>query len=132
MAVIEWSEDLSVGVPVLDGHHQRLLELLNALFEAIRGPNSQETVGTVLGELADYTHYHFNEEERLLEQANFPNLAGHIKLHRAMTAKVDHLREEYRQDPRTVYAAELFEFLSDWLVRHIKSEDATYRPTLAG
>ncbi|HVI52048.1 MAG TPA: bacteriohemerythrin [Candidatus Sulfotelmatobacter sp.] len=132
MAVLGWTEDLSVGVAVLDGHHKRLFDLLDELYRAVQAGGSETAVGTVLDELVAYTEYHFQEEEKLLEQAGFPALEAHRKVHKALTGQVIRMRDDYKLDPRTVYAAELFQFLSGWLVNHIKVEDFAYKPTLSG
>lgn len=132
MPVLGWSDDLSVGVELLDGHHKHLFVLLEQLYKAVQGGGSEEAVGKVLDELSAYTEYHFQEEEKLLEQAGFPNLDAHRKVHKALTAQVVGMCRDYKLDPRTVYAAELFQFLSGWLVNHIKVEDFSYRSTLVG
>jgi hemerythrin len=132
MPVIEWSEDLSVGVPVLDGHHQRLLGLLNQLYEVIRRRDADDVIGHVLDALERYTVYHFAEEERLMEAAGYPDLAAHRNTHRILTGHVQQMMGEHRGNPGAFIAAELFEFLSDWLIHHIKSEDMAYREHLAG
>lgn len=132
MAVLAWTEDLSVGVALLDGHHKRLFDLLAELYRVVQAGGSETAVGAALDELVAYTEYHFQEEEKMLEAAGFPALDAHRKVHKALTAQVIRMRDDYRMDPRTVYAAELFQFLSGWLVNHIKIEDFSYKPVLAG
>jgi len=131
MAIIEWTDDLAVNVPVLDGHHKHLFGLLGELYDAVQSGGAADVVAKVLGELLVYTKYHFSEEERLLEEAGFPNLDAHKRIHLSLAAKVANMCEDYTLDPRTVYAAELYEFLSGWLVNHIKGEDYSYRDCLA-
>lgn len=131
MPVIEWTDDLSVGVASLDGHHQRLIALLNQLHDVIRRADTSEVVGAILGELIRYTYYHFGEEERLMEVAGYADLAAHRQSHRAITERVREMEAEWEADPRSVIAAELFEFLADWLIHHIRSEDMRYRICLS-
>jgi len=130
MSVLGWTEDLSVGVELLDGHHKRLFELLGDLYAAVQAGGSETAVGQVLDELVSYTEYHFQEEEKMLEAAGFANLENHRKVHKVLTGQVIRMRDDYKMDPRMVYAAELFQFLNGWLVNHIKVEDFSYRPVL--
>ena len=61
--LLEWTEELSVGVPSIDEQHKVLIRLLNELFDATQAERGQTLLGKVLNELADYTVYHFQYEE---------------------------------------------------------------------
>lgn len=130
MFVVTWNQDLSVGIDHLDNHHRRLIDLLNQLGAAVSAGNSREVTGLVLGELIRYVYYHFGEEERMMEAAGYDDLAAHRQSHRIMAEHVRALENTYDRDPSAVVAAELHAFLCDWLVHHIRSEDARYAPCL--
>lgn len=130
MSIITWHPEMSVGVDHLDGHHRRLIELVNQLGAAVGTDTSREVTGMVLGELIRYVYYHFGEEERLMEAAGYQDLAAHRQSHRVMAEHVRALEQAYDRDPSTVVAAELHGFLADWLVHHIRSEDSRYAPCL--
>lgn len=132
MSVIEWTEDLSVGVTRLDEHHRRLIDLTNQLGVAIAAGDTERTTGSVLGELIRYVYYHFGEEERLMEAAGYGALDSHRRHHRAMAEHVRGLEEKFDRDPGAVITAELHSFLADWLLNHIRSEDMLYRAALSG
>lgn len=129
MSIIAWTEDLSVGIDRLDDHHRRLIDLLNQLGMATTN-ESQHVTGLVLGELIRYVFYHFGEEERLMEAAGYDDLAAHRQSHRVMAEHVRALERSYDADPCAVVAAELYAFLADWLVHHIRSEDMRYKSAL--
>lgn len=128
MAVVEWTESLSVGQPVLDNHHRHLIALINRLHDVIRDANAVSAVGDVLGELIAYVGYHFAEEEGMMAAAGYPDLAAHRQSHAYLTGAVQEMKAEYDANPRLILAAELFEFLSEWLLRHIRVEDMAFRP----
>ena len=96
MSIIEWSEDMSVGVARLDEHHRRLIDLTNQLGSAIADGDPEHTTGAVLGELVRYVYYHFGEEERLMEQAAYGGLDAHRCHHRAMAEHVRGLETRSR------------------------------------
>lgn len=131
MSVIAWTDDLSVGIERLDEHHRRLINLVNQLGMAVGEQDAQQVTGLVLGELIRYVFYHFGEEERLMEAAGYEDLAAHRQSHRIMADHVRTLERNYDADPSQVVAAELYAFLADWLVHHIRSEDLRYIPALA-
>lgn len=131
MSIITWTDDLSVGVERLDNHHKRLIDLLNQLGMAVEAGDTQHVTGMVLGELVRYVYYHFGEEERLMEAAGYDDLAAHRQAHRVMAEHVRALERAYDADPSAVVAQELYVFLGDWLVHHIRSEDQRYTPALA-
>lgn len=132
MSAIVWTEDMSVGVEQLDDHHRRLIDLANQLGTAIAANNTEHVTGAVLGELVRYVYYHFGEEERLMEEVGYADLATHRKHHRAMAEHVRGLENRYNNDPDTVITADLHSFLADWLVNHIRSEDRLYKAALTG
>lgn len=131
MSVIQWTEDMSVGVGRLDDHHRRLIELTNQLGAAIAAGDTEQVTGTVLGELIRYVYYHFGEEERLMEEAGYADLPSHRQHHRAMAEHVRGLEERFDRDPGAVMTADLHSFLAGWLVNHIRSEDLRYKPVLS-
>lgn len=131
MSIIQWTEDMSVGVDRLDDHHRRLIELTNQLGAAIAAGDTEQVTGAVLGELVRYVYYHFGEEERLMEEAGYADLANHRQHHRAMAEHVRGLEQRFDSDPRAVMTADLHSFLGDWLINHIRSEDLRYKPALS-
>jgi hemerythrin len=127
MAYLQWTENLSVGVPRMDEHHKKLVDLINQLFDAMSG-DATATVDSVLADLLDYTRYHFAEEEKLLAACSYPDLEEHQAVHRAMVKEVLDMRERQLAAPASVSASETMDFLSKWLMRHIIGKDLRYRP----
>ncbi len=130
MPIVEWTDELSVGVSSLDHDHQHLIGLLNQLHEVIRRKDAHAVIGAVLAELIAYTDHHFTAEETLMAEAGFPGLDAHRRTHDMLRRRVLDYQAEYLDDPHHVIAAELFDFLCDWLVHHIKTEDMEYRAAL--
>jgi len=70
----DWTEDMSVGVEVLDGDHQTLFSLLNKMRNAVLGDSTTLVLGEVLGELYNYTDYHFKREEAMMLLCGYPTV----------------------------------------------------------
>lgn len=79
----------------------------------------------IVSELSEYTQTHFQAEEELMEQANYPALAGHRVEHRRFITRVVEFQKDL--DAGTGgNAVAVLEFLKDWLVKHIKKLDQSY------
>lgn len=123
-----WREDYSVGVPVLDRDHQRLLQLLNALAEAARGPCHCAAVSPALTSLRRYVEVHFEREERLLNMAQSPAFTEHLAQHRDFEQTVLDLEAHYAASADRVTLMSVLRFVRDWLIDHILHVDQGYRP----
>ncbi|MBI2236896.1 MAG: bacteriohemerythrin [Magnetospirillum sp.] len=129
---IHWTEMMSVGVPALDDDHKTLVKLLNVLHRSIGDPEEYGTLGTVLEALVDYARHHFVREERMMQDCNYPQLDAHRQIHDSIAAKVVEYRRRYDEDQTSVRARECLDFLHNWLIEHICTNDMDYRPWLIG
>lgn len=127
MTQFEWKDQYSVFNEHIDTHHKKLISLFNEIGTLIQGDDDVPLFSTikVISELNIYAIFHFKEEEKLMEQGNYPQLEAHRKSHAAFIQKVKDFKEEYmNNDPLVNY--DIYKFLSDWLVKHILTEDAEY------
>lgn len=122
-----WSDDLSVRVPRMDDQHRVLLRLTNRVADLAASGASGSAIRTILGQLADYTRFHFAEEERFLEGIGYADLPAHRKIHEALVGQVLSLLGKLDAG-EDVAIPGLLEFLKDWLIKHIKGEDGKYWP----
>jgi len=125
MAVFSWNDSYSVKVAVCDQQHMRLFDIINKLADAMRMGKGQDVVNQVVTELLDYTNTHFQDEEALLQKANYPQLEAHQEMHRIFVKKVQSLQSQAQMGKR-VNAAQLLSLMRDWLVNHIQKADKRY------
>jgi len=128
---LAWDDSWSVHVPVLDGQHKKLIELINNLYSAMREGAAASVMSNVVSELVAYTKSHFAAEEGLMRQRGYPELESHRKLHRDLTDRVLQLEGDLRAG-RSVVTLQVMDFLKSWLRTHILGEDRRYIPFLAG
>jgi len=124
---VEWKDFYSVGVDVLDDDHKRLIELINRFQVAYKYHTGEEFERQAFEELVDYTKYHFEREEKMMEEAGYPDLEAHKELHRAMISKVDDFQEKYRQTGHEALEG-VAALLCGWLIDHINGVDKKYGP----
>lgn len=124
--LIEWSMSYSVDVQAMDKEHQRLVDLINSLFSAMRAGRGKDAIGAVLADLIEYTKTHFAHEERLMKETGFPGYEEQRRAHEALIAKVLDIQQKYANG--TALSQEVMSFLKNWLVNHIQGMDKGYGP----
>mgnify|MGYP001811747728 CR=1 FL=1 len=123
MQHIIWSSDLDTGIQVIDNQHKRIVEYINKLIDA-RVTHDKEQIGTVLNELVDYTLSHFTFEESLIEEAGYPFIKGHKRVHQLFVKRIGDYVQRFRMGEDIT--DELLNTLKAWLINHIKSDDNDY------
>jgi hemerythrin-like metal-binding protein len=128
--VFRWKPEYAVNVPHIDEQHHRLFLLVDQLHRALRRREASVFSYDMFLELIAYTQYHFSDEERLMEQHQFPGLAGHVEEHRALKRRVLEFKAAYDKGDQFI-PAEFLYFLEGWLTDHVLSADMKYAPFVA-
>jgi len=131
MALITWSDTLSVKVKQFDDQHKKLVDMVNQLFDAMKTGKGNQVMGDILKQLIAYTQTHFAAEERLLKQYAYPDFEAHKKEHNALVMQVLDLQKQF-QEGKPVLTQNIMTFLRDWLSRHIQGDDKKYGIFLNG
>lgn len=128
MALIRWSPRLSVGVTTFDNDHQKMVEMINTLHEAMKSGKGAAVIGPIIDGLISYTANHFKAEEVLMRQHGFPGLEKHRAEHAALVEQVLQLQAKYLEGKALPQS--LMQFIKEWLMKHILDEDKEYGPFL--
>lgn len=124
MAKLTWSTDLDTGIDVIDKQHRRIVDYINQLHDARTSGHEKEDIGKVIDELVDYTLSHFAFEESMQEEAHYPFLKAHKKVHDLFVKRVGEYQERFKLGEDV--SEELNNLLVTWLFNHIKRDDADY------
>lgn len=119
---IAWKDFYSVGDPALDAEHKQIIENVNELYDAVQGAHGPEVTKCVLDRMVIYVRNHFDHEEKLLKEAEFPYFEVHKALHDKMRRQTLALRE----NASLVTARDMLVYLKDWWLDHIQGEDKLY------
>ncbi len=130
MALVVWSDKLSVGVRSIDDQHKKLVTLLNQLHDGMIAGRGKEVVGPVLKGLIDYTATHFKYEEDLFARTGYADSAAHKKEHSDLVRRVLEIQQIYNEKGPSVLTIQVMNFLKDWLTAHILGSDQKYVPHL--
>jgi len=126
MSIIQWSEELSVGIQSIDKQHQILIQLINSLNTAMAKGEANITIAEILASLTDYTRLHFSYEESLLEDYGYAESKNHALQHRNLIKQIDLLKERFETDQSGSIGIEIMQFLKNWLTNHIMKTDKAY------
>ena len=119
---VEWNNAFSVKIDLIDGHHKKLIDLLNRSYLLIMQEAGQEQLSRLLEELIEYAQYHFAAEEELMKRHQYQDLEKHVIEHFSFINKVLSLRKELSEDKRYL-SIEIFDFIKEWLLHHILNVD---------
>lgn len=124
-SILEWREEMSVGIPALDNDHKAIIRLINEI-GLVQKQFDSITVDLVLDELFNYTIRHFQREESVLHEIQFPSVQSHAVQHADFGDRVSEMRRRYLQRSDMEAANELMIMMSDWITKHIMVEDKKY------
>ena len=121
----EFDESLVTGNEMIDGQHKELIDKINKLLDSCEVGNDKLTAIKTLDYLADYTDFHFGEEEKLQESISYPGIEQHKKEHEKLRRVVEELHEmlEEQEGPTEAFVAQVQENVINWLYNHIKGFD---------
>lgn len=122
MALINWSPALAVGVKTIDDQHQKLIELVNQLNDAMLAGKGKEVLTPVLNELVRYTVYHFGTEEKLMAKAKYEMTDSHKGEHKQFISDVGAFKAKF-DSGNAMISSEIMNFLRNWLSKHIMQTD---------
>ncbi len=122
MSLLDWNGHLKLGHAQIDSDHKKMVELLNRFHDASHTEHSTVVCSLILSDLIAYTKAHFALEEQLMTISQYGQLAAHKTEHNALMQQIVELKT--RLDRGTAELdSELFEFLRDWVCKHILESD---------
>ena len=117
-------------VPLLEMHdvHLQEVEMINAIYELIMaiesGKSRRALLDEKLDELLIHTQAHFANEERLMQEANFPPYAMHRNAHNLFLAELQAAVSNWKQEQAIGPIDQFMRFtLPRWMKDHISTMD---------
>ncbi|MEI8216009.1 MAG: bacteriohemerythrin [Eubacteriales bacterium] len=123
MAVL-WTENLSVGVEIIDNEHKKLFEMADQLFDAGKKGKAKDFISPLLDFLEDYTKKHFKDEEKYMQSIRYPEYENQKKLHTDFITELLKLKKDYEESGgNIVLIINANQMVLQWLLKHISNED---------
>lgn len=124
MEFFNWAPGMSVGVKACDEDHRKLIGILNRLYEAMKRGEGKSLLEKTLGQLVDYTKFHFAREEKFFDQTGY-QAVDHKREHRELLKQAEQLQSRYIAG-ESALSIETLDFLKGWLSIHIQGTDKKY------
>jgi hemerythrin len=119
-----WSDDYLTGIERVDADHRKLLASANALIEKLLA-DRRDGIDAAVAALGDALDAHFNTEEGLMDEMDYPLMLEHAREHRRLrlsyqqfTARVENGADDHRYLAFICQCA-----VSDWLIDHAQKSD---------
>ncbi len=122
MSIFVWSDSFLIGIQEVDEHHKHLVDLLNLSYDCFIQNNSDQKQELLVQDLVRYANYHFEAEELLMEEGNYPFLEEHRQEHGRFAGRAVEL-QSLLHDGCQALDLEIMQFLKDWLADHILNSD---------
>jgi hemerythrin-like metal-binding protein len=116
------TKNLYTGNTLIDGDHHRLVELVNALFDAMEDGPGGAPLADAMNELVAYSNEHFGREEAEMRRIDYVAMMAHQTEHAKLLKQVIELKKVLDAGGRINVPA-LTEFLGEWLRSHILGAD---------
>jgi hemerythrin len=124
MDTLVWRDDYSVGHALIDDQHRELFRRINIFGNALWEGEAKDLLQTHLRFLAEYVVSHFQTEERLMEESQFGNYAGHKREHDAFVGEVSDVLGRIAETGLDSSTAILvFERSCNWTKDHVRGMD---------
>lgn len=124
----QWTESMSVGIPLLDEDHKALIRLINRLHAGLAAGAEFVELEDIFDRLVAYIEFHFTREEKVMEAGGYPGAAAHREEHEGFTQAIYEMRDRYAREGDQTMTAELPDYLKNWLNHHILLQDMAYKP----
>lgn len=122
--MIAWNDKYSLADATLDEQHRMFINKANEYEEARKAGKTVEEISTYLRFLKEYAKIHFAEEERYMVEVHYPDIDVHTGIHDSFVSRLMDMIVKLNTAGETdVLAAEIGEFINDWLIGHIKTVD---------
>jgi len=119
-----WTQNLSVGISMIDDQHKMWFEKAEALFDAGKNNKAKEYVGELLDFLEDYTKKHFADEEVYMQKIHYPGYAEQKQAHTAFITQLSKLRSDYNSSGGNLLVIlNANQMVLEWLTKHISNMD---------
>jgi len=124
---IHWDDKFSVGHAEIDKQHKTIIGLINQLKVDVNHDYIPQIRDFTLKEMIVYADNHLAYEERILEEAGYPDLVEHKSIHDSYRLKLKELQNRIDIGEASV-KEDMLDFFNMWWEFHIREEDLKFRP----
>lgn len=124
---LEWNDALSVCIPEIDAEHQRFIQLVNDLNEAIIARMDLEVIKRCMQAILGDAAAHFAHEEALFKEWGYPAAGEHAERHAQITLALHEIMRRFEHGGTEYEWVEAGLEVKQALIGHLLTEDMKYR-----
>jgi hemerythrin len=121
MNFIELSKDDLVNIKSIDDQHKEIIEILNKLHASFMKQENEEMIGN-LNKLIEEMEVHFENEESLMKQYNYPGYISHKLEHDRIYNKTL-VSADSNKSGKSQLSIEDLNSLKRWFFNHLELND---------
>jgi hemerythrin len=114
---MDWKDTYKTGNPQIDAQHMQWFSKVGYFLDA----TNKESRTTAAMKMYQYTRLHFQDEDRLMQETNYPAAREHARRHNDTLVHMHLLLEQIAND--TLDMEKWRVFLSDLFLNHIGDAD---------
>lgn len=118
-----WTDNMLLGVDVIDDDHRKLVEMLNELVLEINQESGIVVVVDLIFAIAQYSKSHFEREEFIMSRLHYSNAEAHKADHKRLIAEINALGNRLSNGTDSL-TADVIKYLHGWFMDHIHEFDA--------
>lgn len=123
--LIEWEDSSSVGVKEIDEQHKAIISIINELFDRMHDIKDKTALPETIARLKSYAESHFANEEKYFDLYDYEDKERHKNSHRAYERQIAKYEEDFKNS-KDFLSFEILDFLENWWLNHIRTEDKKY------
>ncbi|MDD4834840.1 MAG: bacteriohemerythrin [Lutispora sp.] len=128
--MFRWKDAYSVNIAEINKQHKELFRIGGQIADLVNANDDQDhfdEIMVILQKLEEYTIYHFEYEEKLMEQYGYVETDSHKIEHLFLIKKLKKFENKDIDTEQKVAVVELVTFISDWIAGHILKTDMKYK-----
>jgi hemerythrin-like metal-binding protein len=125
--LLEWSENLHIGVGELDAGHEELVDLYNRIVWVCENDLRRSSVCERLRSFLAYAGHHFQEEEKFMLAMHYPEYVAHKAEHDRLLQDSEDFIDNFKDFLGLEDGDAIVKYFKYWLLRHIVTNDSKLR-----
>jgi hemerythrin len=115
-----------VGIEIIDEQHQKLFEIAARAYDLLKNEfieDKYDRIKDILEELKSYTIFHFETEEKYMEEIGYKKLFSHKVYHEEFIGKIKSVDLKEVDENQEGYLISILELVVNWIDEHILNKD---------
>jgi hemerythrin len=124
--MFSWKQDYVLGVQVIDEQHKKLFEIAERAYGLLKDDfrtDKYDEIVRIIGELKEYTIFHFKTEEEYMMSIGYRKLLSHKVFHNDFIENINNVKLSNIDNNQDEYIMELLGFVAKWIDEHILEQD---------